>query len=83
MATEGGPIIGPDWLGTTDAAGYLGLTAPAVYRLIDDGLLPAYRIGRFIRIKVTDLDAFIDSSRIGPGTITYLYPEQPRDLDAE
>ena len=72
-------MVGPEWLGTTDAAKYLGLSAVTFYRLIDDGQLPAYRFGRVIRIKASDLDAFIESHRIEPGTITYLYPEGSTD----
>ena len=44
-------IVGDDWLGTPDAVNYLGLGAPTLYRFIDEGLLPAYRMGRVIRIK--------------------------------
>ena len=72
-------IVGEDWLGTPDAAKYLGVRVPTLYRLIDEGLVPAYKIGRVIRIQVSDLDAFIKSARIEPGTITHLYPW--RDLD--
>lgn len=79
MRNKGEPIVGPDWLGTPEAAKYLGLRVPNVYRLIDDGLLPAYKAGRLVRIKLSDLDAFIASSKIEPGTITHLY--SPGDLD--
>ena len=79
MRDDDDKIIGPDWLGTTDAAKYLGLRIPTLYRLIDDGLLPAYKAGRLIRIKLRDLDAFIASSKIEPGTIAHLYT--PSDLD--
>ena len=53
-------------MGTTDAAKYLGLRIPILYRLIDDGLLPAYKAGRLIRIKLSDLDAFIDEGSSSP-----------------
>lgn len=76
---KGEPIVVPDWLGTTDAAKYLGLRIPTLYRLIDDGLLPAYRAGRLIRIKLSDLNAFIASARIEPGTLGHLYTGH--DLD--
>ena len=62
-----------------DAAKYLGLGTATRYRLIDEDLLPAYRMGRVIRIKVSDLDAFIAASRVEPGTLTDLYP--PRNLE--
>ena len=65
--------IGPDWLATPEAARYLGLGAPTLHRLINEGLLPAYNVERVIRIKVSDLDAYIDACRIEPGTLTHLY----------
>jgi excisionase family DNA binding protein len=34
-----------DWLSTTEAARRLGLASRTVYRLIDIGDLPAYRLG--------------------------------------
>ena len=47
--------------------------------MIDEGLLSAYKLGRVIRVKVSDLDAFIAVSKIEPGTIANLYTV--RDLD--
>jgi excisionase family DNA binding protein len=40
-----------------------------VYRFIDSGELAAYRFGRVIRVRSEDLDAFIESCRIEPGTL--------------
>lgn len=34
-----------------------------------------YRFGRVIRLKQTDVDAFIDASKIAPGSLEHLYPE--------
>jgi excisionase family DNA binding protein len=79
VSDENDEIVGGDWLGTPDAANYLGLRAPTLYRLIDEGLLPAYRMGRVIRIKLSDLDRFIASSRIEPGKLSHLH--SLRDLD--
>ena len=79
MRNEDDQIDGDDWLVSPDAAKYLGLTATTLYRLIDDGLLPAYKMGRVIRIKVSDLETYIASVRIVPGTLTHLHPM--RDLD--
>ena len=63
------------WLSTADAAKYLGITSRTLYRFIDEGLIAGYRFGRVIRLKQTDVDAFIDASRIEPGTLEHLYPE--------
>jgi excisionase family DNA binding protein len=63
------------WMSTADAAKRLGITPRTLYRFIDEGQLPAYRFGRVIRLKATEVDVFIDSCRIEPGTLEHLYPE--------
>lgn len=63
------------WLSTADAASHLGITPRTLYRFIDEGQIPGYRFGRVIRLKQTDVDAFIDASRIAPGDLKNLYPE--------
>ncbi|MGQ0618168.1 MAG: helix-turn-helix domain-containing protein [Acidimicrobiia bacterium] len=63
------------WLSTAEAAKRLGITPRTLYRFIDQGDIPAYRFGRVIRLKVDEVDAFIDRCRIEPGTLDHLYPE--------
>ena len=71
-----------EWLGTTAAAKRLGITTRTLYRFIDEGYIAAYRMGRVIRVKGDDVDAYIESCRIEPGTISHLYPEvAPRVAD--
>lgn len=67
------------WLSTAEASDRLGVTLRTLYRLVDEGRLPAYKIGRVIRVKEEDVDAFIDSVRIQPGTLGHLYPEPKTD----
>jgi excisionase family DNA binding protein len=62
------------WLGTTEASARLGVTLRSLYRFIDEGSLRAYRFGRVIRLMEHDLDEFIESRRIEPGTLEHLYP---------
>lgn len=64
-----------EWLSTQDAARRLGVTPRTLYRFIDLGDLPAYRLGRVIRLKADDVSAFIESSRIEPGSLEHLYPD--------
>lgn len=66
------------WLSTKDASARLGITLRTLYRLIDEGQVPAYKFGRVIRLKESEVDAFIDSARVVPGNLNHLYPE-PRD----
>lgn len=63
------------WWGTAEAARHLGITTRTLYRLIDGGHLPAYKLGRVIRLKASDVEAFIEASRIQPGTLEHLYPD--------
>jgi excisionase family DNA binding protein len=63
------------WLGTPEAAERLGITQRTLYRLIDEGQIPAYKMGRVLRVKETDLDVFLDQSRVQPGSLRHLYPE--------
>jgi excisionase family DNA binding protein len=63
------------WLSTAEAARALGITSRTLYRFIDEGQLPAYRFGRVIRLKQSDVDSFIEQCRIAPGSLEHLYPE--------
>ena len=64
-----------EWLGTPEAAERLGITQRTLYRLIDEGQIPAYKMGRVLRVKESDLDVFLDQSRVQPGSLRHLYPE--------
>lgn len=72
------------WRGTKQAATYLGITPRTLYRLIDQGEIPAYQMGRVFRVQQEDLDAFLLRTRITPGTLAHLYPDpaEPGDNDA-
>lgn len=63
------------WMGTHEAARYLGITPRTLYRFINDGSLAAFKMGRVIRLRQHDLDAFIESNRIAPGSLEHLTPE--------
>ena len=62
------------WLSTTEVRDRLGITLRTLYRLIDEGQIPAYKIGRVIRMKDEDVTAFLERSRIEPGSLEHLYP---------
>jgi excisionase family DNA binding protein len=61
------------WLSTKEASDRLGITLRSLYRFIDEGELDAYRFGRVIRLKEADLDRFIESRRIAPGSLEHLH----------
>ena len=64
------------WLGTTEAAERLGVVPRTLYRMIDEGAIPAYKMGRVIRVKESDLDAFLETTKVQPGSLAHLYPER-------
>ena len=68
----------PVWLGTQEAARHLGITARTLYRLIDTGEIPAYKLGRVLRVKLSDVEAFLEAVRVKPGDLEHLYPERKR-----
>jgi excisionase family DNA binding protein len=68
------------WMSTGEAARRLGVTVRTLYRLIDEGELPAYKFGRVIRLQEHEVDDFISQSRIEPGKLQHLYPDARREL---
>jgi excisionase family DNA binding protein len=66
------PIV---WLSTKECCARLGVTVRTLYRFIDEGQLVAYQMGRVIRVQEQDLQKFVDSVRIAPGSLAHLYPD--------
>ncbi len=64
-----------EWLSSKEAASRIGITQRTLYRFIDEGQIPAYRIGRVIRLQRPDVESFIEQSRVQPGTLKHLYPD--------
>ena len=62
----------PKWLSTPQTAAELGVTPATVYRLINNGDLAAHRIGRVIRIREEDLDAYLQRTRVPAGGLDHL-----------
>jgi excisionase family DNA binding protein len=73
-----------EWLSTATAAEMLGVQSRTLYRFIDEGRLPAYRFGRVIRVMRTDLEQFVVSCRIEPGSLSEGVPHaasEPAESD--
>ena len=63
------------WMSSNEAAQRLGVTTATLYRFIDEGRLPAYRMGRVIRLKESELEDFEGTCRIQPGSLSHLIQE--------
>lgn len=53
MATE------ERWVGVEDVATHLGVAKDSVYRWIDERGLPAHRVGRLFRFKLSEIDEWV------------------------
>ena len=51
-------------LSTDQVADYLGVSTRTVARLVQRGELPAFRVGRALRFKLADLEAYMEKHRI-------------------
>ena len=72
-----------EWMSSQEAARRLGITTRTLYRFVDEGALPAYKMGRVFRLQRADVDAFIEQSRIPPGSLEHLYPERKSGVEAD
>jgi excisionase family DNA binding protein len=62
----------PEWLDVEAAARFLNLRPNTIYRLINDGQLPALRFP--VRIRREDLEACLERCRILPGELAHFKP---------
>jgi excisionase family DNA binding protein len=64
------PTISAAYITIADAATYLSMSEVSIRRAIRQGTLPHIRLGRSVRVALTDLDAFTDARRvIGRGDV--------------
>ena len=47
-----------EWLKPAQAARRLGISTRELYRLIDEGEVPAYKFGRAVRLLATDVEEY-------------------------
>jgi excisionase family DNA binding protein len=57
----------PDLMTVEQVADYLQLNKLTVYKYIRDGRLPAARLGKAYRIRLSDVDAFLERQMARPG----------------
>lgn len=53
----------PEWLTVPEVALRLRVSRMTVYRLTKTEAIPAYRVGRQLRVKAADLDTYLESAR--------------------
>lgn len=53
------------WVGVEGVARHLGVAKDSVYRWIDERGLPAHRVGRLFRFKLSEVDAWVRQGNQG------------------
>ena len=61
-----GDVGSPELLDYPAAAAYLGATQSFLRRLVLEKRVRYYKVGKFVRFRVRDLDAFVDAGRVDP-----------------
>jgi excisionase family DNA binding protein len=56
-------------LTAAEVADQLRVSTMTIYRLIRSGELPAVRVGRNYRVREADLDAYLESQVVDPGSV--------------
>ena len=59
-------LLKSELLDVAGAARYLGVTVVFVRRLVLERRIRYYKLGKFVRFRTTDLDAFVEGGRIDP-----------------
>lgn len=58
-STSGAKLITEPWASVDDVANHLGVAKDSVYRWIDHKGLPAHKIGRLWKLKLTEVDEWV------------------------
>ena len=60
--------MGPDerWVGVDDVAAHLGVGKDSVHRWVENRSLPARKVGRLLRFKLSEVDAWVNAGGGGP-----------------
>lgn len=56
---EGLPVISEPWVSVDDITAHLGVAKDSVYRWIEKKGLPAHRMGRLWKFKVSEVDEWV------------------------
>ncbi len=60
---------GSPLLDVAGAAAHLGVSEAFVRRLVLEKRVRYYKVGKFVRFRPADLDAFVDAGRIDPADL--------------
>jgi len=65
LAKGSGMIAEERWVGVENVATHLGVNKSSVYRWIEKKGLPAHRVGKLFRFKLSEVDEWVQSGSAG------------------
>jgi excisionase family DNA binding protein len=68
-------------LSTTEAAKYLNVSRPYLYKLLDEGKIACHRVGSHRRLYLTDLDAYKERQEASAYAALQALQDQAQDLN--
>jgi excisionase family DNA binding protein len=74
--SDGNPSGELRWYSVNEVAAHLGVAADTVYRWIENKALPAHRVGRLWKCKLSEVDAWVRGG--GPANVPGSLGEEPR-----
>jgi len=80
--------ISPEFLGIREVSQHLGVSNSTLYSLVEEQRIPHYRIGRLIRFKRSEIDAWMEGNKkdcIAPEKMArkVLEPVQKHKIDID
>jgi excisionase family DNA binding protein len=64
----GGPMLRETWVTLDDVASQLGVAMDSVYRWLEQKRLPAHRVGRLWKFKLSEIDEWVHAGGAGDDT---------------
>jgi excisionase family DNA binding protein len=63
---RGTGLMTEPWVSVEDAAKHVGVVKETIYRWIDTKRLPAQKIGKLWKLKLSEVDAWVRAGGAGP-----------------
>jgi excisionase family DNA binding protein len=65
LACSGPRAMSEPWVSVDEVSGHLGVAKDTIYRWIETRGLPAHRVGRLWKFKLSEVDAWVERGGAG------------------
>ncbi|WP_069801649.1 helix-turn-helix domain-containing protein [Thermogemmatispora onikobensis] len=72
-----------EWLTATEAGKLIGVTRRTMVRVVERGEITGYRIASAWRFKRSDIEAYLEAHRYGPGRLPRSRNDDGAEADQE